>query len=72
MDKFKLKSQFNESTTKVESQLDHMWANVYGNECKYGVIGAYWLAFHKLIYIAFKLQNTLSMYNKKSSIFPFI
>jgi hypothetical protein len=26
MDKFKLKSQFNESTTKVGSQLDHIWA----------------------------------------------
>jgi hypothetical protein len=24
MDKFQLKSQYNESTTKVESQLDHM------------------------------------------------
>jgi endonuclease/exonuclease/phosphatase family metal-dependent hydrolase len=38
MDKFKLKSQFNESTTKVGFQLDHIWANVLGNECKYSVI----------------------------------
>jgi hypothetical protein len=28
MDKFQLKSQFNENTTKVESQLDYIWANV--------------------------------------------
>jgi hypothetical protein len=26
MDKFKLKSQFNESTPKVRSQLNHIWA----------------------------------------------
>ncbi len=28
MDKVKLKSQFNESTTKVGFQFDHIWANV--------------------------------------------
>ncbi len=65
MDKFKLKSQFSEINTKVRSQLDHIWANVLGNECKFGVIKAYWLDFHKLIYIAFKLPNALPMYNKK-------
>jgi hypothetical protein len=32
MDKFKLKSQFNENTTKVGFQLDHVWANVLGNK----------------------------------------
>ncbi len=64
MDKFQLKSQFNENTTKDGSQLDHIWANVPRNECKYGVIQAYWLDFHKPIYIAFKLRNTLPMYNK--------
>jgi hypothetical protein len=41
MDKFKLKSQFNENTTKVGFQLDHVWANVLGNECKFGVTKAY-------------------------------
>ncbi len=30
MDKFQLKSQFNESITKVGSQLNHIWANVLG------------------------------------------
>jgi hypothetical protein len=70
MDKFKLKSQFNESTTKVEFQLNHMSANVPGNECKYCVIEAYWLDFHKLIYIEFKLPKTFSMYNKKSLMSP--
>jgi hypothetical protein len=37
MVKFKLKSQFNENTTKVGLQLNHIWANVFGNECTYGV-----------------------------------
>jgi hypothetical protein len=59
MDKFKLKSQFSESNTIARSQLHHIWANVLGNECKFGVIKAYWLDFHKLIYIAFKLLNAL-------------
>ncbi len=70
MDKFKLKSQFNENTTKVGFQLDHVWANVLGNECKFGVTKAYWLDFHKLIYLAFKLPNTFPMYNKNPLSFP--
>jgi hypothetical protein len=37
MDKFQLKSQFSESTTKVGSQLDHIWANILRNECKSNV-----------------------------------
>jgi len=37
MDKFQLKSQFNENTTKAGFQLNHIWANVPGNECKYNV-----------------------------------
>jgi hypothetical protein len=65
MDKFQLKSQLNENITKVGFQLDHIWANVLGNECKYGIIKTYWSDFHKLIYIAFKLPNTLPMCNKK-------
>jgi len=72
IDKFQLKSQFNESTTKVGFQLDHIWANVPRNECKFGGIEAYWSNFHKLIYIAFKLSNTFPMYNKKLLISPFI
>ncbi len=40
MDKFQLKSQFSENTTKVGFQLDHIWANVLGNECKSYVIEA--------------------------------
>jgi len=72
MDKFQLKSQFSENITKAISQLDHIWANVFGNECKSGVIEAYWLDFHKPIYIAFKLLNTLPMYNKKPLMSSFI
>jgi hypothetical protein len=37
MDKFQLKSKFCESTTKVGSQLNHIWANVFENECKSGL-----------------------------------
>jgi hypothetical protein len=65
MDKFQL-NQFSQSTTKVGSQLDHIWANVPRNECKFSVTKTYWLGFHKLIYIAFKLLNTLPMYDKKT------
>jgi hypothetical protein len=72
MDKLKLKSQFNENTTKVEYQLDHIWANVPRNECKYGVIEAYWSYFQILVHIAFKLLNTLPMYNKKPLTSPFV
>jgi hypothetical protein len=45
MDKFQLKSQFSENTTKVVSQLDNIWTNVLGNECKFGVTKAYWSNF---------------------------
>jgi hypothetical protein len=65
MNKFQLKLQFNESTTKVRSQLEHIWVNVLRNKCKFGVIEAYWSNFHKPIYITFKLPNTFPMYNKK-------
>jgi hypothetical protein len=46
--------------------------NVLGNECKFGVIKAYWSNFHKSIYITFKLPNTLPMYNIKPLMLPFI
>jgi hypothetical protein len=72
LDKFQLKSQCNENTTKARFQLYHIWANVLGNECKYGVIKAYWSDFHKLVYIAFKSLNTLPMYYKNPIMFPFI
>jgi hypothetical protein len=61
MDKFQLKSQFSESTIRIASQLYHIWANVLGNECKPGVTKAYWSIFHKPIYIASKISNTLPM-----------
>jgi len=72
MDKFQLKSQFNEKTTKVEYQLDYIWANVLGNECKFGVTKTYLSNLHKPNYIAFKLPNTLSTYNKEPLMFSFI
>jgi hypothetical protein len=64
MDKFQLKSQFDESTAKVVSRLDNRWAIVPRNDYKSSVTKTYWSDFHKLIYIAFKLPNTFSMYNK--------
>jgi hypothetical protein len=66
------KIQFSESTIKVGSQLNHIWANVLGNECKYGVTETHWLDFHKPIYIAFKLPNTCPMYNKNPLMSSFI
>jgi hypothetical protein len=72
MDKFQLKSQFSENTTKIGSQLDHILTNVLGNECKFGVIETYWLDFHKPNYITFKLPNTCRMFSKKPLLFPFI
>jgi hypothetical protein len=48
MDKFQLKFQFNENTTKAGFQLNHILINiVLGNECKYDVTKAYWSNFHK-------------------------
>jgi hypothetical protein len=72
MNKFQLKSQFSESATKAGFQLKYISMNVLRNECKFGVTEAYWSNFHKLIYIAFELPNTLPMYNKKPLMFPFI
>jgi hypothetical protein len=72
MDKFQLKSQYSEKITKPGFQLNHIWANVLGNECKFGVIEAYWSDFHRPIYIAFKLLNALPMYNKNPLMSPFI
>jgi hypothetical protein len=34
MNKFKLKSQFKNNTTNIESQSDHKWTNKLENECK--------------------------------------
>jgi len=72
MDKFQLKSQFSENIIKVKFQLHHIWANILGIECKYGVTEAYLLDFHKSIYITFNLLNILLMYNKKPVMSPFI
>jgi hypothetical protein len=41
MDKFQLKSQFSESATKAGFELNYIWTNVLGNECKFGLIEAY-------------------------------
>jgi len=69
--KFKLKSQFSESTIKIRFPLKYIWANAFGNEFKFGVIKAHWKKFHKSIYIAFKLSNMLPIYNKKPITYSF-
>ncbi len=65
MDKLKLKSLFNKNITKVGFQLDHIWANVLKNEYVNMVNKSILTRFLQLIYIVFKLPNTLPMYNKK-------
>ncbi len=58
MDKFKLKSQFNGSTTKTKFQLDHIWANNLGNECKYGLTKGWKRVnvYQKVIFISKKTK----------------
>jgi hypothetical protein len=41
MNKLELKSQFKNITTKIGSQLNHIWSNVLGNDTKLGVLKAY-------------------------------
>jgi hypothetical protein len=72
MNKLELKSQFKNIITKVESQLDHIWSNLPKNESKSSVSEAYWLNFHKPIYMAFKLPNTLPIYSNKLILSPII
>jgi hypothetical protein len=45
---------------------------VPSNESKLGVSKTYWLDFHKPIYMAFKLSDTLPIYSNKPTLFPFI
>jgi len=64
MDSFQLKSQFSESTTKVGYQLDHIWANVLGNECKFSVTETYWSNFHFNLLTFIKTLTKLSCVKK--------
>jgi hypothetical protein len=66
MNQFSLQPQFSASTMKGGTQLDHIWVNVPGNDSKARVFEAYWPDYHKPIYIAFKLPNTLPSFNNKS------
>jgi hypothetical protein len=72
MDKFQLKSQCSESTIKVGSHLDHIWANVCGNECKYGVIETYWSNFHNRFILHSNYQTHFQCITKKPLMSPFI
>ncbi len=66
MIKFKLKSQFKNNTTTIISQFNQIWLNTLENEYNLGILKAYWLNFHKSIYITFKLPNTLPIDSNKS------
>jgi hypothetical protein len=44
-DVFNFKLQFQQSTTKAGSQLDHIWTNVLGTKCKAGVTKACMISF---------------------------
>jgi hypothetical protein len=59
MQKQKLKQQITTPTTIKNSLIDHIWSNIPGIDNQYGVTDAYWLDYHKPIYCAFKLPNTL-------------
>jgi hypothetical protein len=61
IDKLKLKSQFNGKTTKKKNQLDHIWANVLGNECKSNVSEAYRLDFQTNLYYIQSIKHTSSV-----------
>jgi len=72
MNKLKQKSQFKNIPTKIGSQLDNIWSNVPKNESKSNVSKAYWLDFHKPIYMIFKLPDIPPIYSNKPTLSPFI
>jgi hypothetical protein len=39
--------------------IDHIWSNIPEMDTKYGIMDAYWPNYHKPIYCAFRLSNTL-------------
>ncbi len=65
MNKLKLKSQFKNITTQARLQVDDIQSSVPRNESKLGVSKTYWPDFHKTIYMAFKLLDTLPIYSNK-------
>jgi hypothetical protein len=71
MNKHKLKQQILTPTTIKNSLIDHIWSNIPGMDTKYEVPDAYWLDYHKPIYCAFKLSNTLPKYLRQSCSFCF-
>jgi exonuclease III len=72
MQKHKLKQQITTPTTKKNSLIDHIWSNIPRIDTQYGVTDAYWPDYHKPIYCAFKLPNTLPQYVRHTKAFRFI
>jgi exonuclease III len=70
--KHKLKQQITTPTTKKNSLIDHIWSNIPRIDTQYGVTDAYWPDYHKPIYCAFKLPNTLPQYVRHTKAFRFI
>jgi hypothetical protein len=71
MDKFELNSQFGGSATKASFQLDHIWANVLGNECKLDVTKVYLIFKNQFILYSNYLTHSPCITNKPLT-FPFI
>ena len=70
MSKYHFKQKISISTTKSNSLINHIWSNIPGQETFFGVTDAYWPNYHKPIYCAFKLPNTMPHYcYNKSRIF---
>ena len=66
-----LKQQISTPTTINNSLIDHIWSDIPGIETTYGVTDAYWPDYHKPIYCAFKLPNSLPKFSRQSSSLPF-
>ena len=62
MSKYHFKQHLSISKTKLNSLINHIWSNIPSHETFFGVADAYWPDYHKPIYCAFKLLNTMPYY----------
>ena len=71
MSKYHFKQHLSISTTRSNSLINHIWSNIPGQKTFFGVSDAYWPDYHKPIYCAFKLPNTMLLYcyNKTKTYF---
>ena len=66
MNKYKLKQQISTPTIIKNSLIDYIWSNVLRMNTKYKITNTYWPDYHKPLYCAFKLPNTLPKYLRQS------